>query len=68
MAMAETIETTPWINRWPDQPIVPPSGPVFAGTDAPLVTPRGIIAVIMMLGLGVALFEILFGGRRPRQT
>ena len=69
MAMADTIETTPWINRWPDQPIVPPSRPRFAGTaaDTALVTPRGIMAVIMTLGLSMALFEIVFGGRWQRK-
>src|SRR5207302_10802847 len=68
MAMADTIETTPWINRWPDKPIIPPSRSAFveAAADSALVTPRGIMAVIMTLGLGVAVFEILFGGRRKR--
>jgi hypothetical protein len=67
--MADTDESTPWINRWPDQPTVPPSRPVFAEAtaEAAIVTPCRIVAVIMTLGLSVALFEILFGGRRERK-
>ena len=68
MAMAETIETTPWINRWPDQPIRPPSRPGVAGTatDPALATQRGMVAGIMALILSLALLEILFGGTKLR--
>jgi hypothetical protein len=67
MAMAET-ETTPWIDRWPDQPIKPPSRPVIteAALDAALVTPRGMVAGIMILVLSLAIFEVLFGGTNLR--
>jgi hypothetical protein len=39
--MADTDESTPRINRWPDQPTVPPSRPVFAEAtaEAAIVTP-----------------------------
>jgi hypothetical protein len=68
MAMLETPETTPWINRWPEPAIMPPSRPVFseADADSSLVTTRGMMAVIMTLGLSVALFEVLFGGSNVR--
>jgi hypothetical protein len=68
MAMLKTSETTPWINRWPEPAIMPPSRPVFteAAADSSLVTTRGIMAVIMTLGLSVALFEVLFGGSNAR--
>ena len=68
MTTAETIETTPWISRWPDQPIKPPSRPVVAGAvaNAALATPRGMVAGIMALVLSLALLEILFGGTKLR--
>jgi hypothetical protein len=68
LAMAETIETTPWINRWPDQPIKPPSRPAVAeaAADAALAGPRGMVAGIMALVLSLALLEILFGGTKLR--
>jgi hypothetical protein len=68
MAMLETPETTPWINRWPELAIKPPSRPVFteAAADSSLMTTRGIVAVIMTLSLSVALFEVLFGGSNVR--
>jgi hypothetical protein len=68
MAMAETIETTPWINRWPDQPIKPPSRPALAqaAADAAIVNPRGMVAGIMALVLSLALLEVLFGGSKLR--
>jgi hypothetical protein len=67
MAMLETPEITPWINRWPELAIKPPSRPVFTA-DSSLVTARGIMAVIIMtLGLSVALFELLFGGSNVRK-
>jgi hypothetical protein len=68
MAMAETIETTPWINRWPDQLIKPPSRPVVtaAAADAALVNPTGMVAGIMMLVLSLATFQVLFGGTNLR--
>jgi hypothetical protein len=68
MAVAETIETTPWINRWPDQPIKPPSRPAVAGAvaNASLASHRGMVAGIMVLVLSLALLEILFGGTKQR--
>jgi hypothetical protein len=68
MAMAGSVETTPWIDRWPDQPIKPPSRPVIteAAANAALVTPRGMVAGIMILVLSLAIFEVLFGGTNVR--
>jgi hypothetical protein len=68
MAMAETIETTPWIDRWPDQPIKPPTRPAItqAAANAALVSPRGLVAGIMILVLSLAIFEVLFGGTNLR--
>jgi hypothetical protein len=69
MAMLETPEIAPWINRWPELAIKPPSRPVFteAAADSSLVTARGIVAMIMTLSLSVALFEVLFGGSNVRR-
>jgi hypothetical protein len=69
MAMAETIETTPWIDRWPNQPIKPPTRPIVAeaAADAALVNPRGMVAGITALILSLALWEILFGGTNLRR-
>jgi hypothetical protein len=68
MAVPETIETTPWINRWPDQPIKPPSRPAVADAvaNAALAIPRGMVAGIMALVLSLALSELLFGGTKLR--
>jgi hypothetical protein len=68
MAMAETIETTPWIDRWPDQPIKPPTRPAItaATANAALVSPRGMVAGIMILVLSLAILEVLFGGTNLR--
>jgi hypothetical protein len=68
MAMAETVETTPWINRWPDQLIKPPSRPVVTAVaaDAAVVNPTGMVAGIIMLVLSLATFQVLFGGTNLR--
>jgi hypothetical protein len=68
LAMAEPIETTSWIDRWPDQPTTPPSPPVVtkAAAGAAFVIPRGMVAGIMMLVLSLAMFEVLFGGTNLR--
>jgi hypothetical protein len=68
MAMAGSVETTPWTDRWPDQPIKPPSRPAIteAAANAALVTSRGMVAGIMIFVLSLAIFEVLFGGRNLR--
>jgi hypothetical protein len=68
MAMAGSVEITPWIDRWPDQPIKPPGRPVIAqvAANAALVTPRGMVAGIMILVLSLAILEVLFGGTNLR--
>jgi hypothetical protein len=68
---------TPWVNRWVDiepaqLPIVarwidivqvaPP--PIIERKPEPMITPRGVVMVIITMALTLAIVEILFGGAR----
>ena len=66
---------TPWVDRWVD--IEPPQLPIVArwvdivhvapppiiGPE-PMVTPRGVVMVIIAIALTLVIVEILFGGAR----
>jgi len=68
---------TPWVDRWvdiepPHLPIVarwvdivqvaPP--PIIEREPEPMVTPRGVMMVIITIALTLVIVEILFGGTR----
>jgi hypothetical protein len=82
-AMSETLldegpVQTPWVDRWVD--IVPPQLPIVARwvdivqvpppiiEPEPMVTPRRVVMVIIVIALTLATVEVLFGGtsyKRP---
>jgi hypothetical protein len=71
---------TPWVNRWVD--IEPPQLPIVTRwvdivqvgpppiiEPEPMVTPRGVVMVIIAIALTLATVEVLFGDmiyKRPR--
>jgi hypothetical protein len=67
---------TPWVNRWVDiEPaqlpvvgrwvdIVQVSPPPVIERTEPMVTPRGVVLVIVTIVLTLAIVEVLFGGTR----
>jgi hypothetical protein len=67
---------TPWVNRWVDiEPaqlpifgrrvdIVQVSPPPIIERTEPMVTPRGVMLVIITIVLTLAIVEVLFGGTR----
>jgi hypothetical protein len=75
---AEPMQT-PWVDRWVD--IEPPQLPIVARwvdpvqvasppiiEPEPMVTPRGVVMVIIAIALTLATVEVLFGGtiyKRP---
>ena len=57
------IEQSPIVSRWVDiAPVAPP--PIIKGEPEPLVTPRGVMMVIITIILTITIFELLFGGIR----
>src|SRR6266853_612266 len=60
------IEPSPIVSRWVDiTPVAPPPiTPIIKGDPEPLVTPRGMVMVIITIILTITIFELLFGGIR----
>ena len=57
------IEPSPIVSRWVDiAPIAPL--PIIKREPEPLVTPRGMVMVIITIILTIMIFELLFGGVR----
>jgi len=66
---------TPWVNRWVDiepPPIdarwvdiaqLAPPLPIIEREPEPLVTPHGLVMVIITIILTLMFFDVLFGGR-----
>jgi hypothetical protein len=74
MLLNEEPVQTPWVDRWvdiepPQLPIVarwvdivqvaPP--PIIERKPEPMVTPRGVVMVIIAIALTLAIVEVLFG-------
>src|SRR6266852_793071 len=57
------IEQSPIVSRWVDIAPVAPQ-PIIKGEPEPLVTPRGLVMVIITIILTITIFELLFGGIR----
>ena len=60
------IEPSPIVSRWVDiAPVAPPPiTPITKGEPEPLVTPGGMVMVIITIILTITIFELLFGGVR----
>src|SRR6267154_565371 len=58
----EEPERSPWVDIAPVAP--PPITPIIKGEPEPLVTPRGMVMVIITIILTITIFELLFGGVR----
>jgi hypothetical protein len=57
------IEPSPIVSRWVD--IAPVALlPIIKREPEPLVTPRGVVMVIITIILTITIFELLFGGIR----
>ena len=57
------IEQSPIVSRWVDIASVAPPR-IIKGEPEPLVTPRGMVLVIITIILTITIFELLFGGIR----
>jgi hypothetical protein len=62
------ITATPWVERWTDITQIVPPNPivVIEPKPEPMVTPRGVVMVmvIITIALTLVIFEIFFGGTR----
>jgi len=60
------ITVTPWVERWTDITQVVPPNPivVIERKPEPMVTPRGVVMVIIAIALTLVIVEILFVGAR----
>jgi hypothetical protein len=60
------ITVTPWVERWTDITQVVPPNPivVIERKPEPMVTPRGVVMVIITIALTLVIVEILFVGAR----
>jgi hypothetical protein len=58
------ITATPWVERWVDisQDALPRSVVAIEHKLEPMVTPRGVVMVIITIILTLAIVEVLFGG------
>ena len=56
------IEQSPIVSRWVDIASVAPSR--IIRKPEPMVTPRGVVMVIISIILTITIFELLFGGIR----
>jgi hypothetical protein len=68
LAVPEPEPATPWSARWPDIVQVGP-GPkhVAVHKPDPMVTPRDVVAVVLVVFLSIALAEVIFDrSRRPK--
>jgi hypothetical protein len=72
---APSVQAEPWTHRWVDiEPppidarwvditqVAPP--PIIERKRGPMVTPRGVMMVVITIVLTLAIFDFLFGGRR----
>src|SRR5713226_4420008 len=62
----QLITVTPWVERWTDITQVVPPNPIVVIERKPelMVTPRGVVMVIITIALTLVIFEIFFGGTR----
>jgi len=60
----DLVTATPWVARWIDvMQIAPPHTAIVAEREPqPMVTPRGVVMVIITIILTLAIVEVLFGG------
>jgi hypothetical protein len=59
----DLIRATPWEERWTDiTPVASPQFVVAIPKPEPMVTPRGMVMVIITIILTIAIVEVLFGG------
>ena len=57
------ITATPWVERWTDiTQVASPQFVVAIPKPEPMVTPRGVVMVIITIILTIAIVEVLFGG------
>jgi len=63
---ATRVTVTPWVERWTDIAQVVPPNPIVVIERKPelMVTPRGVVMVIIAIALTLVIFEIFFGGTR----
>src|SRR5882672_4687711 len=64
MPSPDLITATPWVEHWNDITQVVPPKPivVIERKPEPMVTPRGVVMVIITIVLTLVIVEILFGG------
>ena len=62
----DLITVTPWVERWTDITQVVPRKSIVVTERKPelMVTPRGVVMVIITIALTLVIVEILFGGMR----
>jgi hypothetical protein len=62
----DLITAIPWVERWTDITQVVPPKPIVVTErkPEPMVTPRGVVMVIITIALALVIVEILFGGTR----
>ena len=60
----DLITATPWVERWIDVTHIAPlqTDIVAESKPQPMVTPRGVVMVIITIILTLAIVEVLFGG------
>jgi hypothetical protein len=60
----DPITATPWVERWIDVTQIAPlqTAIVAESKPQPMVTPRGVVMVIITIILTLAIVEVLFGG------
>jgi hypothetical protein len=58
------VTATPWVERWTDiTQVVPPKPIVVTEREPePMVTPRGVVMVIITIVLTLTIIEVVFGG------
>jgi hypothetical protein len=62
----DLIPATPWVERWIDITQVVPPKPIVVTKREPetMVTPRGIVMVIITIAMTLAIVALLLGGTR----
>ena len=59
----DLITATPWVERWTDiTQVASPQFVVAIPKPEPMVTPRGVVMVVITIILTIAIVEVLFGG------
>jgi hypothetical protein len=61
----DLVTATPWVERWVDisQDALPRPIVAIKHKLEPMVTPRGVVMLIITIILTLAIVEVLFGGR-----